>query len=125
MWLHPFLLSNAVKLINSFEKTKKCNAAIVTAYLLLKLVKYKLYDDIILEPQNLCHPLSNPWLDDFQVHFGHVHLGVTPATQKGTILVEGKKTNKHWIFAVGFTQCKSDKSVDLSKQQIVGFKEIL
>lgn len=44
-------------------------------YLLLKLVKYKLYDDIILESQNLCHSLGNPRLDDFQVDFGHVHLG--------------------------------------------------
>lgn len=42
--------------------------------LLLKLVKYELYDDVILEPKNLCHPLSNPRFDDFQVHFGHVHL---------------------------------------------------
>lgn len=65
---------------NSFEKTKSVNAAIVIAYLLLQLVKYEFYDDIILEPQYLCHPLSNPRFDDFQVHFGHVHLGVTPAT---------------------------------------------
>lgn len=42
--------------------------------LFLELVKYELYDDVILEPQNLCHALGNPRFDDFQVHFGHVHL---------------------------------------------------
>lgn len=43
-------------------------------YLLLELVKYELYDDVILKPQNLCHSLSNPRFDNLQVHFGHVHL---------------------------------------------------
>lgn len=82
IWSYPFLLSNALKLITVLKKQKNVNAAIVIAYLLLQLVKYEFYDDIILEPQYLCHPLSNPRFDDFQVHFGHVHLGVTQATWK-------------------------------------------
>lgn len=51
-------------------------------YLLLKLVKYELYDDIILESQNLCHSLGNPWFDDFQVHFVHVHLRIEQTTHR-------------------------------------------
>lgn len=61
---------------NSSEKTKVANRNILRYYLFLKLVKYKLYDDIIFEPQNLSHSLCNPRFDDFQVHFGHVHLRV-------------------------------------------------
>lgn len=61
---------------NSSEKKKVTNRYILRYYLFLKLVKYKLYDDIIFEPQNLGHSLCNPRFDDFQVHFGHVHLRV-------------------------------------------------
>ena len=43
-------------------------------YLLIQLVKYEFYDNIIFESQDLGDSLSNPGFDDLQVYFGHVHL---------------------------------------------------
>lgn len=43
-------------------------------YLLLQLVEDELNDDIVVKAEDLRDALCDPWLDDLQVHFGHVHL---------------------------------------------------
>lgn len=71
MCLYPLSLT---KQTLKFKQCREKKIAQLRLYLLLKLVKYKLYDDVIFKSQNLCHSLSDPGLDDLQVDFGHVHL---------------------------------------------------
>lgn len=78
-------------------------------YLLLKLVKYELYDDIILEPQNLCHPLSNPRFDDFQIHFGHVHLRAEQAPNDTQLNMSCYSVQRAAGFTVSTTNNYSDQ----------------
>lgn len=64
---------------------KKETMCIRWHYLLIQLVKYEFYDNIIFKSQDLGHSLSNPGFDDLQVYFGHVHLNTPRNKHRGPL----------------------------------------